>query len=157
MSKTSFQFSAPNDTVVEGWQSAECHYKENVYLGSILLFIGTFSITMGLKQFRSTNFFPTWVRSLLADFAVIIAMISMTGVDFGMNVETPKLKVPDDFSPTLTGRHWLVHPLGSNPWYAPIFAFLPAILATILVFMDQQITVVIVNRKEHLLKVTKKT
>lgn len=33
-----------------------------------------------------------------------------------------------------------------------MFAILPAMLATILVFMDQQITIVIVNRKEHLLK-----
>lgn len=32
-------------------------------------------------------------------------------------------------------------------------AALPALLVTILVFMDQQITAVIVNRKEHKLKV----
>jgi hypothetical protein len=31
---------------------------------------------MGLKYFRSSGFFPTWVRSFLADFAVIIAMVS---------------------------------------------------------------------------------
>lgn len=40
----------------------------------------------------------------------------------------------------------------SNPWWvdvflAPVFAF----LATILIFMDQQITTVIVNRKERML------
>ena len=40
----------------------------------------------------------------------------------------------------------------SNPWWvdvflAPVFAF----LATILIFMDQQITSVIVNRKENML------
>ena len=34
-----------------------------------------------------------------------------------------------------------------------IFAIIPALLATILDFMDQQITVVIINWKEHLLKV----
>lgn len=32
-------------------------------------------------------------------------------------------------------------------------AALPALLVTILLFMDQQITAVIVNRKEHKLKV----
>lgn len=32
-------------------------------------------------------------------------------------------------------------------------AALPALLVTILIFMDQQITAVIVNRKEHKLKV----
>jgi len=34
-------------------------------------------------------------------------------------------------------------------------ALLPALLATILIFMDQQITAVIVNRKENKLKVKK--
>ena len=108
---------------------------------------------MGLKNFKFTNFFPTKFRSVLADFAVIIAMISMTGLDVWLNVETPKLKVPATFSPTLTERSWLVHPLADNPWWSSLFAIVPALLATILVFMDQQITVVIVNRKEHLLKV----
>ena len=41
---------------------------------------------------------------------------------------------------------------GNNPWYTSLLAVVPAILGTILVFMDQQITAVIVNRKEHKLK-----
>jgi len=74
------EFSSLNDTVIQGWQSPNCHYKANVFLCSVLLVIGTFSITMGLKYFRSSNFFPTWVRKLLSDFAVIIAMISGNSV-----------------------------------------------------------------------------
>ena len=141
-----------NQTTITG---TNCIYKENVFLTSILLFIGTFAITMFLKGFRASNFFPAKIRSFLSDFAVIIAMVVMTGVDIYMEVETPKLKVPATFSPTLE-RSWLINPLGSgNPWWSCLFAFLPAMLATILVFMDQQITVVIVNRKEHLLKVIK--
>ena len=38
-------------------------------------------------------------------------------------------------------------------WYIPIIAALPATLATILIFLDQQITAVIINRKENKLKV----
>ena len=34
-------------------------------------------------------------------------------------------------------------------------AALPALLLSILIFMDQQITAVIINRKEHKLKVRK--
>lgn len=139
--------------MVNGWQSPGCHYVENVFLCSVLLVIGTFSITVGLKNFRSSNFFPSWIRGLLADFSVVIAMVSMTGIDMWLNVETPKLKVPANFSPTISERSWLVHPLGTNPWWSALFAFFPALLATILIFMDQQITVVIVNRKENLLKV----
>lgn len=44
-------------------------------------------------------------------------------------------------------------PLGSNPWWTLLIAAVPALLCTILIFMDQQITAVIINRKEHKLKV----
>lgn len=46
-----------------------------------------------------------------------------------------------------------MHPLGTNPWWTLLVAALPALLCTILIFMDQQITAVIINRKEHKLKV----
>ena len=41
-----------------------------------------------------------------------------------------------------------------SPWWVYILASIPALLLTILLFMDQQITSVIVNRKEHKLKVS---
>lgn len=46
-----------------------------------------------------------------------------------------------------------MNPIEKNPWWLPIAAIIPALLATILIFMDQQITAVIVNRKENKLKV----
>ncbi|KAB0380008.1 hypothetical protein FD755_007792, partial [Muntiacus reevesi] len=49
-------------------------------------------------------------------------------------------------------RGWFVTPLGPNPWWTVIAAIIPALLCTILIFMDQQITAVIINRKEHKLK-----
>lgn len=55
--------------------------------------------------------------------------------------------------PTSKNRGWLMDPLGENPWWTLLVAVLPALLCTILVFMDQQITAVIINRKEHKLKV----
>lgn len=44
-------------------------------------------------------------------------------------------------------------PFGGNPWWVYLISAVPALLVTILIFMDQQITAVIVNRKEHKLKV----
>lgn len=44
-------------------------------------------------------------------------------------------------------------PFGKNPWWVYVASFLPALLVTILIFMDQQISAVIVNRKENKLKV----
>merc|ERR1719370_2796296 len=69
-----------------------------------------------------------------------------------VGVDTPKLSVPNKFAPTLDTRGWVVPLLGGNPIYTPILAAVPALLGSILIFMDQQITAVIVNRKEHKLK-----
>lgn len=55
--------------------------------------------------------------------------------------------------PTSPKRGWFVPPFGGNPWWVYLISAVPALLVTILIFMDQQITAVIVNRKEHKLKV----
>jgi len=54
---------------------------------------------------------------------------------------------------SLQRTSWLVNPLDIR-WYWIFAALLPALLATILIFMDQQITAVIVNRKENKLNVS---
>jgi len=53
-------------------------------------------------------------------------------------------------------RGWLVNPLvliETGHWWMVLATAVPGILATVLIFLDQQITAVIVNRKEHKLKV----
>jgi len=50
-------------------------------------------------------------------------------------------------------RGWFISPLKKNPAWTIGLAFPFALLATILIFMDQQITAVIVNRREN--KLTK--
>lgn len=89
---------------------------------------------------------------MVSDFAVIIAIFSMSTLDHFVNIPTPKLEVPEEFKPTLGDRGWIIWPFQSNPWWSAIVASLPALLGTILIFMDQQITAVIVNRKENKLK-----
>ncbi|XP_054282194.1 sodium bicarbonate cotransporter 3-like isoform X2 [Macrosteles quadrilineatus] len=123
----------------------------DVFLMSILLFFGTFTISIILKDFKTALFFPTKVRQFISDFAVIIAIVSMTFIDYLSNIPTPKLEVPSEFKPTLPGRGWVVSPWKNPIWTIPL-AVLPALLGTILIFMDQQITAVIVNRKENKLK-----
>uniref|UniRef100_A0A4W6FXH4 Anion exchange protein n=1 Tax=Lates calcarifer TaxID=8187 RepID=A0A4W6FXH4_LATCA len=54
--------------------------------------------------------------------------------------------------PTRDDRGWFINPLGPNPWWTAVITVVPALLCTILIFMDQQITAVIINRKEHKLK-----
>ncbi|XP_045469812.1 sodium-driven chloride bicarbonate exchanger isoform X4 [Harmonia axyridis] len=127
-------------------------YVPDVFLMSIILFFGTFLISVQLKDFKNALFFPAKVRQFISDFAVIIAIMSMTLLDAYVGILTPKLEVPKEFKPTSPDRGWLIPPFQNNPLYSVFVAFPPALLGTILIFMDQQITSVIVNRKEHKLK-----
>ncbi|XP_019958023.1 sodium bicarbonate cotransporter 3-like isoform X13 [Paralichthys olivaceus] len=127
-------------------------YIPDVLFWSIILFFTTFFLSSFLKQFKTERYFPTKVRSTISDFAVFITIMIMVLVDYLMGIPSPKLNVPDRFEPTSKNRGWLMDPLGENPWWTLLVSALPALLCTILIFMDQQITAVIINRKEHKLK-----
>ncbi|XP_044051887.1 solute carrier family 4 member 4a isoform X3 [Siniperca chuatsi] len=129
-----------------------CEFVPDITLMSFILFFGTYTCSMCLKKFKTSPFFPTTVRKLISDFAIILAILIFCGVDMLVGVDTPKLIVPTEFKPTSPNRGWFVPPFGGNPWWVYLASALPALLVTILVFMDQQITAVIVNRKEHKLK-----
>ncbi|KOX70859.1 Sodium bicarbonate cotransporter 3 [Melipona quadrifasciata] len=116
------------------------HYIPDVFLMSIILFMGTFLLSIELKDFKNALFFPSKVRQVVSDFAVIIAIFSMSTLDHIVNIPTPKLEVPAEFKPTLADRGWMIWPFQNNPWWSAIVACLPALLGTILIFMDQQIT-----------------
>ncbi|XP_069735034.1 electroneutral sodium bicarbonate exchanger 1 isoform X2 [Phaenicophaeus curvirostris] len=92
------------------------------------------------------------VRSTVSDFAVFLTIVIMVLTDFLIGIPSPKLHVPHMFKPTRDDRGWIINPIGPNPWWTVLAALIPALLCTILIFMDQQITAVIVNRKEHRLK-----
>ncbi|KMY88729.1 electroneutral sodium bicarbonate exchanger 1 isoform X20 [Drosophila simulans] len=126
---------------------------ENVFLMSVVLCAGTFLISTVLKEFKNALFFPSIVRQYISDFSVLIAIFAMSFFDYSLGVPTQKLEVPNELKPTLSTRGWLIPPFAEkNPWWSAIIAVFPALLGTILIFMDQQITAVIVNRKENKLK-----
>ncbi|XP_062269097.1 electrogenic sodium bicarbonate cotransporter 4 isoform X1 [Platichthys flesus] len=167
-----------------------CKYVPDLALMSFILFFGTYSMTVSLKKFKFSRYFPTKLRTLISDFAIIISILvfcgldsllelntpklhvptdiklrklisdfaifmsimSFVGLDMLMGLDTPKLIVPTEFKPTRPERGWLVMPFGKNPWWWYVASFVPALLVTILIFMDQQISAVIVNRKENKLK-----
>ncbi|XP_053267453.1 electrogenic sodium bicarbonate cotransporter 4 [Pleuronectes platessa] len=167
-----------------------CKYVPDLALMSFILFFGTYSMTVSLKKFKFSRYFPTKLRTLISDFAIILSILvfcgldslleldtpklhvptdiklrklisdfaifmsimSFVGLDMLIGLDTPKLIVPTEFKPTRPERGWLVMPFGKNPWWWYVASFVPALLVTILIFMDQQISAVIVNRKENKLK-----
>ncbi|XP_037663035.1 electrogenic sodium bicarbonate cotransporter 4 [Choloepus didactylus] len=129
-----------------------CQFIPDLALMSFILFFGTYSMTLTLKKFKFSRYFPTKVRALVADFSIIFSILLFCGIDACFGLETPKLHVPSIIKPTRPDRGWVVAPFGKNPWWVYPASILPALLVTILIFMDQQITAVIVNRKENKLR-----
>ncbi|XP_031664789.1 electrogenic sodium bicarbonate cotransporter 4 isoform X4 [Oncorhynchus kisutch] len=129
-----------------------CKYVPDLALISFILFFGTYSMTVSLKKFKTSRYFPTKLRKLISDFSIFMSIMTFVGLDMLVGLDTPKLIVPTEFQPTRPDRGWVVMPFGKNPWWVYVASAVPALLVTILIFMDQQISAVIVNRKENKLK-----
>ncbi|XP_021567069.1 anion exchange protein 4 [Carlito syrichta] len=129
-----------------------CHSVPDIAFFSLLLFLTSFLCATALKHVKTSRFFPSMVRKVLSDFSSVLAILLGCGLDAFLGLATPKLMVPREFKPTLPGRGWLVLPFGANPWWWSVVAALPALLLSILIFMDQQITAVILNRMEYRLR-----
>ncbi|MDX1472393.1 MAG: hypothetical protein R3213_12915, partial [Flavobacteriaceae bacterium] len=118
---------------------------------TFILAMGTFGISRYLKQATSTPFLRKTWRDFLSDFGPSIAIVIMTaGAMLFPEVTLNKPLVPDKIG-TTTGRPWLVDIFELPVW--AIFASIgPAILATILLFLDQNITTRLVNSPDNKLK-----
>ncbi|XP_041824641.1 anion exchange protein 2b [Melanotaenia boesemani] len=128
----------------------------NTALLSLVLTTGTFFIAYYLRKFKNSPFFPGRLRRVIGDFGVPIAILIMVLVDYCIeDTYTQKLSVPRGFSVTSPDkRGWIINPLGSDgefPIWMMFACCLPALLVFILIFMETQITTLIVSKKERML------
>ncbi len=115
---------------------------------SLLLALGTFYIAMSLSRFRRSSYLRPKIREFLADFGPAIALGAMTVVSVLLHeVYLDALPTPDTFG-TTSGRPWAVDLLAAPVWVR-FAAAGPALLATVLVFLDQNITARLVNSPDH--------
>lgn len=110
----------------------------------------TFGTAMVLKSLRSTAYFTKRIRNNLSSFAPTIGVVAgslvarSARIAHGVQVAgLPSLSIPATFA-TTSGRPWLV-PLLDLPVWARWGALVPALMATVLLFLDQNITVRLVN------------
>ncbi|XP_027478689.2 electrogenic sodium bicarbonate cotransporter 4 isoform X2 [Zalophus californianus] len=71
-----------------------CQFIPDLALMSFILFFGTYSMTLTLKKFKFSRYFPTKVRALIADFSIIFSILLFCGIDACFGLATPKLHVP---------------------------------------------------------------
>ncbi|XP_075948966.1 solute carrier family 4 member 1b (Diego blood group) [Anarhichas minor] len=130
------------------------HSYPNTALLSMCLMLGCFFIAFFLRQFKNGTFLPGKVRRLLGDFGVPIAIFLMIVVDYTIDdTYTQKLVVPKGLmvsNPSTRG--WLINPFGEHkafPVWVMFACCVPALLVFILIFLESQITTLIVSKPER--------
>ncbi|NXD44198.1 B3AT protein, partial [Copsychus sechellarum] len=126
----------------------------NTALLSLVLMAGTFFLAFFLRKFKNSSFLPGKVRRLIGDFGVPISIFIMALADFFISdTYTQKLSVPKGLQVTnSSARSWFIQPMGENkpfPIWMMFASVIPALLVFILIFLETQITTLIVSKPER--------
>ncbi|XP_038591512.1 solute carrier family 4 member 1b (Diego blood group) [Micropterus salmoides] len=126
----------------------------NTALLSMCLMFGCFFIAFFLRQFKNGTFLPGKVRRLLGDFGVPISIFLMVVVDYNIDdTYTQKLVVPEGLTVSNPEkRGWIINPFGEHqsfPVWMMFACCVPGLLVFILIFLESQITTLIVSKPER--------
>ncbi|XP_061465421.1 anion exchange protein 3 isoform X2 [Rhineura floridana] len=118
------QRSLNSSTLSAESMAIDTRMQPNTALLSLILMLGTFFIAFFMRKFKNSRF-----------------------------LGGKKLNVPSVLSVTAPNkRGWFIHPLGSKqafPMWMMFASAIPALLVFILIFMETQITTLIVSKKER--------
>lgn len=125
----------------------------NTALWSVILAVATFAIAVGLRKLRYKNFLGKKTRRLVSDFgmltaitvAVVVAFLARNFITFEV------LLVPPNYSVSRPAvRGWFINPFNGNVSVGAAFgALIPALLLAILLFVENQLAVILVNKPEN--------
>ncbi|KAG7211528.1 hypothetical protein KM043_010790 [Ampulex compressa] len=127
----------------------------NTALMCTILCLGTFLGAYYLRIFRNSHYLGRSARRAFGDFGVPISIIVFVLIDYLAKVKTEKLLVPEGLSPSIPGRSWFVSPVGTKrpiPLWMTMACIVPALLVYILIFMETQISELIIDKKERKLR-----
>lgn len=143
----------PNGNVTVQQLEFERPYPNTALLSMCLMF-GCFFIAYFLRQFKNGHFLPGPLRRLIGDFGVPIAIFIMITIDICIeDAYTQKLVVPKGIqvsNPKVRG--WIINPMGEKkafPIWMMAASCVPALLVFILIFLESQITTLIVSKPER--------
>jgi hypothetical protein len=135
--------------IVEAFLTGHPDYAQALF--GLCLGLGTLTLARFLSALRRGRFLNHTTRAFISDFGPAIAIAIMTLIA----VEIPDVAhegpaVPTKFA-TTTGRDWLVN-LTDVPVWVIFASLVPALMATILLFLDQNITTRLVNSSDNKLR-----
>ncbi|XP_065070911.1 electrogenic sodium bicarbonate cotransporter 1-like isoform X2 [Rhopilema esculentum] len=130
-----------------------CH--TGVYFLSLLLAISSFVLVSILAYLRISGFFPRSLRRTIADCATLITVVVMSGAGYSYRneVNISFLYTPASYSPSESMRSsWMVTTIGENSLWIVVVAVIPAVLLTMILFLEQNMATMVANKKENRLK-----
>lgn len=113
----------------------------------------TFWTTMQVTAFEKSRFLNQKIRTIVKDFGPVIIFVTMSflnNIPVFKKYSVPTLSVPDTFQ--LSGRRAFLIPFNIIPLRTKLLCSLPAVLLTSLFYMDQNISVRVVNNPDNNLK-----
>uniref|UniRef100_A0A8C2APF2 Anion exchange protein n=1 Tax=Cyprinus carpio TaxID=7962 RepID=A0A8C2APF2_CYPCA len=143
----------PDGNVTELHEIIERAYPNTALLSMCLMF-GCFFIALYLRGFKTSTFLPGPIRRMIGDFGVPIAIFFMIAVDISISdAYTQKLVVPKGLTVSNpSARGWFISPFGEKkpfPIWMMFACVVPALLVFILIFLESQITTLIVSKPER--------
>lgn len=120
---------------------------------AVALAVGTVLSARALTGLRAGRYFWKQARTFLSDFGPVLTVALMSAITLipaVAGIGLPKLQIPATFS--LAGGRSLFIPLLATPLSVRIAAIVPALLLTCLFFLDQNISVRVVNAPHRMLK-----
>uniref|UniRef100_A0A673HCT4 Band 3 anion exchange protein-like n=2 Tax=Sinocyclocheilus rhinocerous TaxID=307959 RepID=A0A673HCT4_9TELE len=126
----------------------------NTALLSMCLMFGCFFIALYIRGFKTSTFLPGPIRRMIGDFGVPIAIFFMIAVDIIIrDAYTQKLVVPKGLTVSNpSARGWIISPFGEKkpfPVWMMFACVVPGLLVFILIFLESQITTLIVSKPER--------
>jgi len=120
---------------------------------TLIVAVSTYFTATVFKGLRNTVYFNKSIRKNVSNFGPTIGVVAgaliarWARLSHGAMATLPALSIPATFA-TTSGRPWMI-PIFDLPVWARWGAFLPALMATVLLFLDQNITVRLVNNPNY--------
>jgi hypothetical protein len=144
------------------------HYDFDTALFTCVLSFFTLWLALFFKKIGRGSYFTKRIRKFIADFAVTLSIITNTAIAYysplcaSCGTDMAYLPVPDTLVPTYIDpktsqpRPWIIPMWGTEEkpfeMWAVFFVAIPAMGLTVLGFLDQNLTSLLINRSDHKLK-----
>ncbi|VDN53128.1 unnamed protein product [Dracunculus medinensis] len=131
-----------------------CSVEPNTALLSIIILFCTFSIAYGLRQLRHSFYLGRVLRRAIGDFGILISIVTVAiAVQFLIpDASLALLEMPSHFDFTNSnarGHGIIISILLPLNWQAIIIAPIASVLVFILIFVETEITELLLTRKDR--------